>query len=189
MGDSLTAGYGLSGPEGFVPRLQAWLDEAGADARVVNAGVSGDTTAAGASRIDWTLTEEVDAVIVALGGNDFLRGIDPAVSRANLRTILDAAREAEVEAMLVGIRASGNYGPEYRAEFDAMYPDLAAEYGAIFAQDWFEGLRPADGDIAAALGRTMQDDGIHPNAEGVELIVEDLGPLVLDLIEEARSAG
>ena len=89
---------------------------------------------------------------------------------------------------MVGIRASANYGPEYQADFNAMYADLAAEYAIPFAPDWFEGLRPTDGDLAGALGRTMQGDGIHPNAAGVELIVEDLGPQVLELVEAARAS-
>jgi acyl-CoA thioesterase-1 len=187
VGDSLTAGYGLSASEGFVPRLQAWLDARGADAEVMNAGVSGDTTAGGLARIEWALGPEVDAMILALGGNDFLRGIDPAVSRENLRGILEAADARGIETLVVGIRASGNYGPDYQRDFDAMYTDLSTEYGALYERDWFEGLRPADGNLAGALGRTMQEDGIHPNAAGVDLIVERIGPRVLDLIEEVRA--
>lgn len=189
LGDSLTAGYGLPQRQGFVARLQDWLDERGAEVTVVNAGVSGDTTAGGLARVGWTLADDVDALIVALGGNDFLRGVDPAVSRANLDGILEAAGAEGVPVLLVGIRASGQYGPDYQRGFDAMYVELAAEHGALLERDWFEGLRPADGDLAAALGRTMQADGIHPNAAGVDLIVERLGPRVLELAERARGRG
>lgn len=182
LGDSLTQGYGLPPEEGLVPQLQAWLDAQGEDVTVINAGVSGDTTAGGLSRVAWTLTPEVDAMIVALGGNDFLRGIDPAVSRANLRGILEAAQAAQVDVLLVGVEASGNYGPEFKAAFDAMYAELAAEYGVALYPSIFDGLL-AGGDVAAARAEYMQPDGLHPNAQGVALIVAALGPAVLDLIE------
>ena len=133
LGDSLTQGYGLVPEQGFVPQLQGWIDEAGLDARVINAGVSGDTTAGGLSRVGWTLTPEVDAMIVALGGNDLLRGIDPEVSAANIEGILQAAAEAKVEVLLVGMEAPGNFGPAYKEAFDAIYPELAAKYGTVFA--------------------------------------------------------
>lgn len=183
LGDSLTQGYGLPPEEGFVPTLQAWLQERGADVEVINAGVSGDTTAGGLSRVDWTLTPEVDAMIVALGGNDFLRGIDPGVSRANLRGILEAAEAAGVEALLVGIEASNNYGPAYKAAFDGMYPALAGEFGVPLFPTFFQGLLD-DGDREAAMRAYMQPDGIHPNAEGVERIVEAMGPAVLEWLED-----
>ena len=105
LGDSLTQGFGLVPEAGFVPQLEAWLKDAGADVALINAGVSGDTTAGGLSRVGWTLTPEVDAMIVALGGNDLLRGIDPAASRANLDGILAAAAEADVPVLLVGIES------------------------------------------------------------------------------------
>lgn len=187
LGDSLTQGYGLPAEDGLVPRLQAWLRDHGSDAVLINAGVSGDTTAGGAARVGWTLTPDVDAMIVALGGNDMLRGIDPAVSRANLEVILEAARAAGVRVLLVGMQAPGNYGPDYKAEFDAIYPDLAAQYGALYAGSFFAGLEGVLED-PAALGRFMQADGIHPNAEGVRRVVEALGPKVLELVQQA-SAG
>lgn len=105
LGDSLTQGYGLVQEDGFVPQLQAWLAEQGADVTIINAGVSGDTTAGGLSRVDWTLTPDVDALIVALGGNDLLRGIAPEVSRANLQGILSAAAANSVPVLLVGMQA------------------------------------------------------------------------------------
>lgn len=185
LGDSLTQGYGLPPEQGLVPQLQAWLDAAGAEAVVLNAGVSGDTTAGGLSRIGWTLTPDVDALIVALGGNDVLRGIDPAESRGNLSGILDAARQAGLPVLLVGIPVPANYGPDYQEQFRAIWPDLAAEYGTLLLPDL---LAP----IAARLGAgappasLMQPDGIHPAAAGVALVTEALGPKVLELIDRAQ---
>ena len=181
LGDSLTQGYGLLPEEGFVPQLEGWLREAGLDVVVQNAGVSGDTTAGGLARVGWTLTPEVEAMIVSLGGNDLLRGIDPAESAANLRGILEAARAAGVEVMLVGMEAPSNYGPDYKAAFDGMYPALAEEFGAALYPSFFAGLL-AEGDMEAARARFMQADGIHPNAEGVARIVADMGPAVRDLV-------
>lgn len=181
LGDSLTQGYGLVEAEGFVPQMQRWLAAEGADIRLINAGVSGDTTAGGLSRAAWTLTPEVDAMIVALGGNDLLRGIDPDVSRANLGGILQAAAAADVAVLLVGMQAPGNYGPEYKQAFDAIYPELSEAYGTLFAPSFFEGLRIEEGD-PASVRAFMQPDGIHPNGEGVVRIVEALGPYALDLI-------
>lgn len=183
LGDSLTQGYGLPEEDGFVPRLQAWLEEQGAEAQVVNAGVSGDTTAGGATRVEWSLTPEVDAMIVALGGNDMLRGIEPAEARANLETILAAAESRDVPVLLVGMRAPGNYGAEYKAAFDAIYPDLAEAYGTLYLESFFAGLGTED---PAELRPYLQEDGIHPNAEGVARIVEGVGPSVLELVEVAQ---
>lgn len=185
FGDSLTQGYGLPEGEGLVPQLQAWLAERGEDVAVVNAGVSGDTTAGGAARIDWTLTEDVDALMIALGGNDVLRGLSPAEARANLTAMLEAAKARGLPVLLVGIAAPGNYGPDYKAEFDAIYPDLAAMYGALLAEDLLAPLTDRT-DGAATLRELMQPDGIHPNAKGVALIVEALGPKILDLLKLAK---
>ncbi|MFD0980401.1 arylesterase [Tropicimonas aquimaris] len=187
LGDSLTQGYGLPPEDGFVPQLQNWLEGRGHEVTVINAGVSGDTTAGGLSRVAWTLTPEVDAMIVALGGNDLLRGIDPASSRDNLRGILEAASEAEVSVLLVGMQAPGNYGPDYKQAFDTMYPELAEEFGALLAPSFFEGLT-GDPSDAQAMGRYMQPDGLHPNAEGVAQIVEALGPRVEALIGRVETA-
>lgn len=185
LGDSLTHGYGLPAGQGFVPQLQAWLDENGADATVLNAGVSGDTTAGGLSRVDWTLTDDVDAMIVELGGNDLLRGIDPAISRENLSGILSAAQAKEVEALLVGIEGTSNFGPDYKQRFDAMYPELADEFGTLYYPNFFEGIA-AGGVTPETLRTYMQPDGIHPNAEGVKLIIAAIGPSVLELVNAAR---
>lgn len=185
LGDSLTAGYGLPEDQGFVPQLQAWLDARGADAVVENAGVSGDTTAGGLARLDWALSPEADALIVTLGGNDMLRGIPPDAARANLDAILAAARDRGLPVLLVGMAAPGNYGADYKADFDGMYPDLAAQYGALLAPNFFGPLLEGRVD-AAAIQRYMQADGIHPSAEGVAGIVDGLGPQVVELVERAR---
>ncbi|NOD47878.1 MULTISPECIES: arylesterase [unclassified Ruegeria] len=185
LGDSLTQGYGLVEEDGFVPQLDRWLQAQGADVRVINAGVSGDTTAGGAARVEWTLTPDVDGMIVALGGNDLLRGIDPAVSRANLREILEVARDGGVDVLLIGMQAPGNYGMDYKQAFDAMYPELAQDFGVLFARSFFEGLT-AEGD-PGAVSQFMQADGIHPNAAGVARIVDALGPSVLELVGQVAA--
>lgn len=185
LGDSLTQGYGLPPEQGFVPQLEAWLRDQGRDVRVVNAGVSGDTTQGGLSRIGWTLTPEVDAFIVTLGGNDLLRGLPPEVSRTNLEGIVKTAQENGVEVLLVGMQAPGNYGPDYKTAFDGMYPEIAAAYGTLYRDSFFAGLGGPDIDPAAVVA-FMQADGIHPNADGVARIVEGLGPDVLELIDRAR---
>ena len=185
LGDSLTQGYGLPVEDGFVPQLEGWLTAAGHDVRVINAGVSGDTTAGGLSRAAWTLTPDVDAMIVALGGNDLLRGIDPEVSRANLGGILQAADAANVPVLLIGMQAPGSYGPEYKAAFDGMYPELAAEFGTLYLDSFFAGLGGVGTD-PADVRQYMQADGVHPNATGVARIVEGVGPLAVELIAVAK---
>jgi len=186
FGDSLTQGYGLQVKDGFVPQLRAWADAQGLEVALINAGVSGDTTAGGLSRVAWTLTPDVEAMIVTLGGNDVLRGIDPAVSRANLHGILSEAKAADVTVLLIGMKAPGNFGPDYKAEFDSMYPELAEEFNAVFLDSFFAGLGDAIND-PVALGPYMQGDAIHPNADGVALIVQGVGPKLVELLE--RVAG
>jgi len=184
LGDSLTQGYGLPPGDGLVPQLQEWLVARGHEVTVLNAGVSGDTTAGGLARVDWSLTPEVDAMIVALGGNDLLRGIDPAVSRANLRGILSAGAARGVPMLLLGVPAPGNYGPDYKRDFDAMYADLAAEFGAGLVPNM---LAPIAEAPQGATGALMQPDMIHPNARGVARIVEALGPAVEELLERVAA--
>lgn len=181
LGDSLTQGFGLPADQGLVPQLQDWLAGRGHDVVVINAGVSGDTTAGGLSRLDWTLADGPDAVIVALGGNDLLRGIDPAASRANLDAILARLGAEGLPALLVGLPAPGNYGPEFEDAFAAIFPDLAAAHGVPLVPDLLAPITErlmAGGDVLAL----MQADGLHPNAEGVSLIVAALGPAVEDLM-------
>ncbi len=179
LGDSLTHGYGLTPSEGFVPQLEAWLRAHGEpEAVVVNAGVSGDTTAGGLARLDWSLADGADALIVALGGNDFLRGLDPASSRANLDAILTQAGARGLPTLVSGMRAPGNYGPDFKRAFDTMYPELAEKHGALFDPFFLEGVTE---------DRTLwQGDGIHPNAQGVAVIVARIGPLALELAARAR---
>ncbi|MBQ0804195.1 MULTISPECIES: arylesterase [unclassified Sulfitobacter] len=188
LGDSLTQGYGLPAEDGLVPQLQTWLDQNGAEVTLINAGVSGDTTAGGLSRVGWTLTPDVDGMIVALGGNDLLRGLDPAVSRANIDGILNAAQAADVEVLLVGMTAPGNYGPDYKSSFDALYPELAEQYEAEFLSSFFAGLA-VDGKLPelSQAQSFFQPDGVHPNKEGVARIVMAMGPKVLDLIEDIKA--
>lgn len=186
FGDSLTRGFGLPETEGFVPQLQGWLSARGADVRVVNAGVSGETTAGGAARIGWTLEGSgADALIVTLGGNDVLRGLPPEEARANLAAILTESRSRGLPVMLVGMQAAGNFGPDYKQAFDAIYTDLAGEFGALYGGNFLGALTDLP-DRQTALRDLMQPDGLHPNARGVALIVEALGPEVLRLIDAAR---
>ncbi|MDD8023610.1 MAG: arylesterase [Paracoccaceae bacterium] len=182
LGDSLTQGYGLAAPEdGLVPQLQAWLRAQGADVTVINAGVSGDTTAGGRARLDWSLTPDVDAVMIALGGNDLLRGLPPAEARANLEAMLATVQARGLPVLLAGLPAPGNYGAEYQAEFDAIWPDLAKKYDAVLVPNLL-------GPIAALSledrigANLMQDDNIHPSPAGVTLVVAALGPKVLALL-------
>lgn len=188
FGDSLVQGYGLPQGDGLVPQLQHWLQEQGAEVRLTNAGVSGDTTAGGAARIDWTLADQPQGLIVLLGGNDLLRGLPPLQARANLRQILVAAQAQEVEVLLIGMQAPGNFGPEYKASFDSIYAELAQEFGALLHPDAFAGIRAVAGDDPAAAQAYMQGDNIHPNAKGVALNVAALGPVVLQLAARIEAA-
>lgn len=185
LGDSLTAGYGLRTEDGFVPRMEAWLEERGEDVELVNAGVSGDTTAGGLARADWSLQAGTDAMILALGGNDLLRGIDPAETRKNLRGILEIAENKGIEVLLVGLQSSGNYGPGYKERFDAIYPELAEDFGTLYAPNWFSAI--ADEERGMIDQQWMQGDGIHPDAEGVERIVGQLGPSVQALVDRVEA--
>ena len=162
LGDSLTAGYGLASREALPARLEAALRSLGIDARLINAGVSGDTTAGGLARIEWALADEPHAVIVALGANDGLRAIDPAVTRANLDGLLGVLAERGLPVLLAGMVAPPNLGPEYAARFDPIYPELAGRHGAL--------LYPFLLDGVATVAALNQEDGIHPNAAGVEVI-------------------
>lgn len=178
LGDSLTAGYGLAEGEGLVPQLQTWLQAQGADVVVVNAGVSGDTTAGGLSRLDWSLTPDVDAVMVLLGGNDLLRGLPVAEVRSNLDAILTGIGAKGLPVLLIPMQSAQNFGPDYKTAFDATYPELAAKHGAVLANPYFAAL----GADLSALGDLMQADGIHPSKAGVAKIVPVLGPKVQELL-------
>lgn len=181
LGDSLTQGYGLLEQDGFVPQLRNWLGERGHDVRLVNAGVSGDTTAGALARVEWSLTPEIDAMIVTLGGNDLLRGGAPEEARNNITGILQIARARQLEVLLIGMQAPGNFGEDYKNAFEALYPDLAAEYGTVFLKSFFEGFG-AETTSPAEVAHLMQQDGIHPNPAGVKLIVSAVGPKVEELL-------
>jgi acyl-CoA thioesterase-1 len=177
LGDSLMAGYGLAPEEAFPVKLEAALRAKGHDIRIVNAGVSGDTASAGRDRLDWALTDEVDAVIVELGANDALRGVDPRITRAALEDILRALKARNLPVLLAGMKAPRNLGAEYVASFDGIFPDLANAYGAGLYRFFLEGV--------AADPSLNQGDGIHPNAKGVEIIVSGMLPEAERLISKA----
>lgn len=181
----MTQGYGLADGDGFVPQLQAWLEANGEEVVILNAGVSGDTTAGGKSRVAWTLTPDVDAMIIALGGNDVLRGLPPEQARSNLEFILQTAASSEIPVLLAGINAPGNFGPDYKQAFDGIYPSLAEAYQALLYPNFLEALERGT-DRATALATWMQADGVHPNAKGVAEIVADMGPLVQSLVGRAQ---
>lgn len=185
LGDSLTAGYGLPQDQGFTAQLQAWLRAKGQDVTISNAGVSGDTSAGALSRLNWTLSPSVKALILNIGANDMLRGTDPAATAKNIDAILKEAARQHVPVLFIGIKSSGNYGPDYKAQFDAIYPDLAAKYHPIFFPDYFGPFLAVNPD-PAAMGQFLQDDHLHPNAKGVATIIESLGPQVLDLLKEIQ---
>lgn len=179
FGDSLTAGYGLPADQGFVARLQQALDDEGLAAQVIDGGVSGDTTAGGLARLDWSLADQPDAVILELGANDGLRGLDPAATRENLDAMLGRLAAAGKPVLLAGMLAPPNLGPEYGAEFNRIYPELAASHGVLFYPFFLDGV--------AAEPALNQGDGIHPNEAGVRVIIERMLPEVRRLIEQTRS--
>lgn len=183
LGDSLTQGYGLAPEDGLVPQLEGWLKANGADVNVVNAGVSGDTTAGGLSRLEWSLSDQTDALMVALGGNDLLRGLPPEEARANLDAILEKAQARGLPILLAGLPAPGNYGPDYKEAFDAIWPELAQKYHAIMLPNLLEPIMQAPLEVRAK-NDLMQDDNIHPAPAGVTLVVEALGPKVLELLAQ-----
>ena len=174
LGDSLTAGYGLLSHEALPARLEAALRALGITASVLNGGVSGDTTTGGLARLGWALADDPHAVVVALGANDALRAIDPALSRTNLDRILTTLAERGLPVLLAGMVAPRNLGRDYAARFDPIYPEMAARHGTLFYPFLLEGV--------AAVAALNQDDGIHPNAAGVEVIVERILPTLLRLL-------
>jgi acyl-CoA thioesterase I len=179
LGDSLTAGYGLPVNEAFPVQLQHALGARGLAANVVNAGVSGDTTAGGLSRLDWSVPDGTDAVILELGANDALRGFDPAVTRKALDTMLRRLAQRKIPVLLCGMVAPPNLGTEYGQAFNAIYPDLAAQYGAVLYPFFLDGV--------AADPKLNQGDGLHPTAAGVAAIVGNILPQVEQLIARAKT--
>jgi acyl-CoA thioesterase-1 len=182
LGDSLTAGLGLPESEGFVARLQGVLAAKGLDATIINAGVSGDTASDALARLDWSVPDDTDAVILEVGANDMLRGIKPAVTRAAIDTILQRLKDRHITVLLCGMRAAPNLGTDYAAAFESIYPDAAAKFDLPLYPFFLNG-------VAADLGR-LQHDGLHPNAAGVGVMVDGILPQVeqlIALIRERRS--
>jgi acyl-CoA thioesterase I len=178
-GDSILAGYGLPKDEAFAGQLERQLEARGQKVEIINASVSGDTTAGGVSRLDWALGDRPDLVILALGGNDILRAIDPANTRGNLATMLERLNEEQVPVLLAGMMAPASLGPEYRAAFDPIYPDLARKYA--------DGFYPFLLDGVATDPALNQNDGIHPNGEGVKRMIEGMLPVIEDTLERIRA--
>jgi len=174
LGTSLTQGYGLPPGTEFTVQLQAALKKDGIDAAVTNAGVSGDTSAGGLARLDWSLADHPDAAIVELGGNDMLRGIAPTETEKNLRAILDRLKAAHVKVLLTGMHAQHNLGADYVKAFDAIYPRLARDTHVLFYPFILDGV--------ALNPKLNQADGMHPNPAGVKIIVARMLPIVKKLV-------
>lgn len=180
LGDSLTAGYLLPGNAGFTPVLERALRQNGYDVTVINAGVSGDTAEGGLNRLDWTLSDGVDAVILELGANDMFRGTDPALVRKTLETIMDRLAARKIKVLIAGMRASPSLGVDYKRAFDQIYPDLAAKYKAPLYPFFLQGVAT---DPALTL-----PDKLHPNAAGVEKMVAGILPSVEELLHMIPAA-
>jgi len=170
LGDSLSAGLGLSGSAAFPERLQKILESKGIAVDITNAGVSGDTSSGGRDRLDWSVPDGTQAVILELGANDALRGTDPALTRSALSDILTRLRARGIAVLLCGMVAPPNYGSDYSARFNAIYPDLARSFGVPLYPFFLEGV--------AADAKLNQADGLHPTAEGVDIIVRNILPMV-----------
>jgi acyl-CoA thioesterase-1 len=178
LGDSLTAGYGLRNQDAFPAKLQQALAAKGIAVTVANAGVSGDTMSGGLARLDWSVPPGTDAVILELGANDALRGLDPAVTRRALDAILAALAKRNIPVLLCGMLAPRNLGADYARAFDPMYAELAKTYGALLYPFFLDGV--------AADAKLNQGDGLHPSAAGVDVIVAKILPKVEELIARAR---
>jgi acyl-CoA thioesterase-1 len=180
FGDSLSAGYGLEEEESFPLQLERALVAQGVNARVINAGVSGDTTAGGRARLAWSMPADADLVILELGANDGLRGIEPAATEANLDAMLAELGKRDTKVLLTGMRAPPNLGRDYGAAFDGMYARLARKHDVTFYPFFLDGVA-AEPDL-------NQPDGIHPNAAGVAHIVDRITPFVLDALARSSSS-
>lgn len=181
FGDSLTAGYGLAQNQAFPAQLQQALRARGREVKVVNAGVSGDTAAAGLARLDWSLPDDASAVIIELGGNDALQGLDPAATKAVLETIITQVQARGLPILLTGMQAPRNMGKDYVEAFGAIYGDLAARYDVLLYPFFLDG-------VALDNGLTL-DDGLHPNAQGVGRIVQGILPKVEELLARVAAKG
>jgi acyl-CoA thioesterase-1 len=180
FGDSLTAGYGLPTNAAFPARLARALQAKGYTVGIANAGVSGDTASGGLARLDWSVPEGTDAVIVELGANDMLRGIDPALTKSALEQILGTLARRHIPVLLAGMTSLSNFGPDYARTFEAIYPALASTHSVVFYPFFLAGV--ADDP------KFNQGDGLHPNAAGVDVIVARILPQVETLIARVRAA-
>ena len=179
LGDSLTAGYGLQPSDAFPVKLEAALQATGHDVKVINGGIAGDTALDGASRVDWALSEEVDAVIVEFGANDALRGLPVPQAEQALDQLLGKLADRKLPVLLAGMRAPPNLGPEYQAAFDGMYSRLAEKHGSLLYPFFLDGV--------AAEAKLNQADGMHPNPAGVDIIVSRILPSVERLLEQVAA--
>jgi acyl-CoA thioesterase-1 len=180
FGDSLMAGYRLGPGESFADKLQAALKKDGYDVTVANAGVSGDTTSDGLARLDWSVPDGTDMVILELGANDMLRGVDPALTRKNLETMIERLQKRGIKMVLFGMKAAPNLGKDYQKAFDAIYPELAAKYSLPLYPFFLDGVFGH---------RDLQlDDGMHPNAEGVDRMVSGALPIVEKALGKPQKA-
>ena len=180
LGDSLSAGFGLSGPDAFPSKLGAALKAKGIAAEIINAGVSGDTATGGLDRVGWSVPDGTDAVIVELGANDALRGVNPDVTKKALDGILQNLKKRNIPVLLAGMLSPPNMGADYVRDFDAIFPALAKQYGAVFYPFFLDGV--------AADAKLNQKDGMHPNSKGVDIIVERILPKVEELIGRVKTA-
>lgn len=176
LGDSLTAGLGLPPEQSYPAQLEQVLRAKGHAIQIINAGVSGDTTTGGLARLDWSLAEQPDAVILALGANDGLRAIDPQLTRANMQAILEKLQDRELPVLMLGMLAPPNLGSEYEQAFNAIFPELAEQFDVVFYPFILAGV--------AAQPELNQADGIHPNAAGVAVMVEQILPYAEHLLEK-----
>lgn len=176
FGDSLTAGYGVPRPAAFPSQLEAALKDKGLDVKVENAGVSGETAPQGLARLDWSIPDGTDAVIVELGANDMLRGLDPATTRKALTEIVQRLKKRGIRVLLAGMRAAPNLGKPYRETFDAIFPELAAAEGVLLYPFFLDGV--------AGEARLIQPDGLHPTPEGVRRIVAGILPKAQELVAQ-----
>ena len=179
FGDSLTAGFQLPAASAFPARLEQALKAKGVSVSIANAGVSGDTASGGLARVGWSVPGDTSAVILELGANDMLRGIDPKVTRASLDTIIKTLKSRGIEVLLTGMRAAPNLGPDYQRAFDAIFPELATRYDLVFYPFFLDGV--------AADARYNLRDGLHPNQQGVDVIVGRILPKVEELIARVRA--
>jgi acyl-CoA thioesterase-1 len=179
LGDSLTAGLGLAAKDAFPAKLQKALTDKGIDVTIVNAGVSGDTASGGLARLDWSVPPDTEAVILELGANDALRGLDPAVPRAALDAILRRLKERGIPVLLCGMLSPPNLGTDYARAFNAIFPDLAKTYGTLFYPFFLDGV--------VTDRKLNQGDGLHPTAAGVDVIVARTLPRVEELIAQVRA--